>query len=119
MSKSESNISKEIMLAMSQLGCILWRNETFKAYAGKVTYKNADEVVIQNARFIAGGLCNGSSDLIGLAPDGRFLAIEVKSKSGRTSNEQKTFINAVINKGGIAFVARSANEAIEQLKANL
>lgn len=73
------------------------------------------------------GLCRGSSDLIGwrtvrVTPDmvGRsiavFLAIEVKTPTGRTTPEQENFLRAVNASGGIASVVRSPEEALEVLK---
>ena len=52
----------------------------------------------------------GVSDCIGLLPDGRFLAIEIKSSVGIVSDEQQSFIDDVNKSGGLAFVARSAKE---------
>ncbi|HEY8272144.1 MAG TPA: VRR-NUC domain-containing protein [Pseudobdellovibrionaceae bacterium] len=50
----------------------------------------------------------GVSDVLGIAPGGRFIAIEVKSEKGRLTDEQRKFIRMVQDNGGIAFVARSA-----------
>lgn len=41
---------------------------------------------------------------------GRFLAIEVKSKTGRVSPEQVAFLSEVKRAGGIALVARSVED---------
>lgn len=54
---------------------------------------------------------NGVSDILGITfPGGRLLAIEVKSKTGKPSEDQITFINNVNANGGLAFVARSVEE---------
>ena len=78
-----------------------------------------------NHRNIHYGLTKkGSSDLIGwttkpITPDmvGKdvaiFTAIEIKTKTGRVSNEQDNFLAAVRLAGGIAGVARSEEEAVE------
>lgn len=59
---------------------------------------------------------NGTADILGLiAPRGRFLAIEVKSETGRLSDDQKSFIRAVNANGGLAFVAWSIDDVIENL----
>jgi hypothetical protein len=52
----------------------------------------------------------GSSDIIGVLPDGRFLAVEVKARHGRLSPEQSMFIEKVRSLGGVAVVARSFRE---------
>lgn len=68
----------------------------------------------------------GMSDLIGLrsitiTPEmvGRtlavFAAVEVKSATGRATEEQKLFIEMVSSLGGFAGVARSVQEATELL----
>lgn len=96
----ESDIQKQIMLALSQAGCVVWRNNT-----GMI--KNPQ------GRPVRFGLCVGSSDIIGIGPGGRFLAIEVKTAKGRATEKQLNFINRVIKAGGIAGVARSADEAVK------
>jgi hypothetical protein len=53
------------------------------------------------------------SDILGCLPDGRFLAIEVKSDNGHATDEQAAFIADVIRHGGVAFVARSMDD-VEQ-----
>lgn len=57
----------------------------------------------------------GVADILGLAPGGRFLAIEVKSEKGRLTDEQRKFIRSVQDAGGISFVARSAKQAAMEL----
>jgi len=57
----------------------------------------------------------GIADILGIAPGGRFLAIEVKSADGRLSKEQRLFLRSVQDAGGIAFVARSVKQAAIEL----
>ena len=46
---------------------------------------------------------------------GRFVAIEVKSKRGKVSDNQKELLEEIRSKGqGIAFVARSVQDVIDQ-----
>lgn len=89
-----------IMLALAEAGCLVWRQNTG-------AYRDPD------GRLVRYGLCVGSSDIIGVAPDGRFLAIEVKTKTGRATEAQQRFIAAVIAKGGRAGIARSPEEAVK------
>lgn len=98
--KSEANIQNEIMIALSQAGCLVWRNNT-----GVLKDKTG--------RPIKFGLCKGGSDLIGITKDGRFLAVECKTATGRIRPEQLTFIDAVQKAGGRAGVARSVDEALD------
>lgn len=96
-SRSETNISAEIQLAASRIGARLWRNQTGK-------YELAD------GRWLSSGLCVGSPDLVGIAPDGRFLAIEVKKRGGRTSEAQIKFINMVCAMGGVSGICTSVED---------
>lgn len=109
----ETAIQRRIMLALSEAGCTIWRNETSGAWVGKQLHRAGDQVTLTNARMIRFGLAVGSSDLVGIAPDGRFLAVEVKTKTGRPSAEQINFIEAVRRAGGIAGIARCPEEALE------
>lgn len=59
----------------------------------------------------------GVSDLIGIAPGGRFLAVEVKTERGRLSAHQERFLEQVRRHGGIAFVARSMDDAIDLIRS--
>lgn len=84
-----------------ELGAYMWRNNTGGLYD-------------KHGRFIRYGLCNGSSDLIGVWR-GKFVAIEVKTHKGRLSDEQERFLGWVREKGGIAFVARSPEDVKKHL----
>lgn len=97
--KAERNIQALILMALSDAGCLVWRQDTG-------AYKAPD------GRLIRYGLCKGSSDIIGVAKDGRFLAVEVKTETGRVSPEQVQFLDAVKRAGGRAGVARSVSDAI-------
>lgn len=61
-------------------------------------------------------LLRGVSDIIGIMPDGKFLAIEVKSEKGKISDYQKEFLNNIRERNGIAFVARNIDDVNEVLK---
>lgn len=58
----------------------------------------------------------GTSDILGILKDGRFLAIEVKSAKGVVSQEQKDFIKNINDNGGKAFVARSIDDVRKELE---
>lgn len=101
-SQSEANIQRLIMLALSEAGCLIWRNNT-----GAYTDPRSGFYI----RYGVGGA--GGADLLGLTPDGRFLAVEVKSTKGRVSKNQQFFIDAVNKNNGIAGVCRSAQDALD------
>lgn len=127
----ESNISKQIMKAVSKLGTRLFRVNTgtawvgkpIKLVAGQLWRAGAGDVLIKDAYPIRMGLITGGSDLIGWHPMvitqamvGRrvavFAAPEVKTDvGGHGSPEQRNFIKVVKEAGGIAGIVRSAEEA--------
>lgn len=96
---SEKEIQDQIRVALSDVGVIIWRNNT-----GIATYATGSKV-----RY---GLCIGSSDLIGITRDGKFVAIEVKTPKGKLTKEQKNFLKAVKDMGGYSGVARSVEDAL-------
>lgn len=101
----EADIMREIMLALSECGCTIWRNN-----CGSYTDQ-------RSGSFVRYGIANpGGSDLIGISADGRFVAIEVKTQRGRATQDQVRFINLINARGGIAGVCRSAAEALELIR---
>ena len=105
----EGGLTRRIMLATSRAGATVWRNN-----AGVARYPDGSVVKY--------GVANpGGSDLIGLAsievtPSmvgqrvAVFLAIEVKTPSGRLTDDQRRFIDFVRAAGGIGIVARSEDD---------
>lgn len=57
----------------------------------------------------------GCSDLICQHVDGRLIACECKSDSGKTTPEQTAFLKLVADNGGIAFIARNAGDVFDAL----
>jgi len=116
-STSEHEIQQRIRLACGRGPVRLWRN-------------NTGALVDQQGRFVRFGLCKGSSDLIGLrsleiTPElvgqriAQFVALEIKSNSGVVSPEQRAFLQAVQDLGGLAAVCRSVQQAqaVQRLSA--
>jgi hypothetical protein len=110
---SEKQIMQSIQLELAKIGVRLFRN-------------NVGMLEDRNGQKVKYGLCKGSSDLIGWTlvrcPDGEravFTAIEVKTPIGRATPEQLAFIEAVNRDGGIAFIARSSQEALEKIRGAL
>jgi hypothetical protein len=99
--RSEANVQGDCMIALSDAGCVIWRN-------------NCGQLPDRTGRPIRYGVGNpGGSDLIGIAPDGRFLAVECKTAIGQPTDAQVRFIDAVRAKGGRAGIARSAEDAVK------
>lgn len=109
----EADLYGPIMRAVSEAGARIFRN-----HVGVSQHRDADG----DDRTVRHGLPKGSSDLIGWTADGKFLAIEVKRPGWKPSpkwlqSPQAAFIRAVRAAGGVAFVARSTDEAVRQLTA--
>lgn len=105
MAVKESNIMRLCMVAAAECGAIVWRN-------------NVGVLEDSRGKPVRYGLCNGSSDLIGIFK-GRFLAVEIKRPGERMRPEQELFIDVVRREGGIAFVATSPEEFKEKLNGYL
>lgn len=97
--KGESRIVAECLIALSRCGARVWRNNT-----GRL--KN------ESGRLVTFGLCVGSSDIIGIAPDGRFLAVECKTERGQPTTAQTRFLDVIRRRGGRAGIARSPEDAV-------
>lgn len=120
-SMSEASIMKNIQINATDASTRLYRNNVGKAWQGKTAWLE-DALLIKQPRRVNFGLCEGSSDLIGyrsieITPDmvGKkvaiFVALEVKTETGRTTDEQTTFIEVVKNMGGLSGIARSIDDA--------
>lgn len=96
----ETDIQNDIRVALSERGIIVWRN-------------NVGLAKFPNGSVVKYGLCNGSSDLIGISPNGRFIAIEVKVPEEEPDSDQENFIKVILRNGGIAGVAHSVEEALQ------
>lgn len=96
----EAELMQKIQIEISRLGGRVFRNQVGK-------YR------LKDGRYISSGLCIGSADLIGWYPISNiavFLAIEVKTPTGRIRDEQRKFLDAVNRAGGIGFIARSVED---------
>lgn len=98
----ESVVLGSCLSLLSILGIYAWRN-------------NSGALLDCRRRIVRFGL-KGSSDIIGICPDGRFLAIECKRENGRVRPEQKKFIKKIIENKGVAAIVHNTDELMEVLK---
>lgn len=63
------------------------------------------------------GAPDGAADLSGICSDGKRIEIEVKTLVGKQRLEQANFQNMIRSSGGYYFLVRSAEDALQQLKA--
>jgi len=113
MDDSEHKTQNAIRLALSP-GSTLFRANVGRGWVGQLVSNQGGMVMLSNARPFTTGLPVGFSDLFGwVTVDGvaRFLALEIKSKTGRVTPEQENFLAAVKRAGGLAGVARSIDDA--------
>ena len=99
---AERDIQARCMMALSKAGALVWR-------------QNVGVLPDRRGIPVHFGLCKGSSDIIGICPDGKFLAVEVKTATGKPTDAQLLFIDAVRARGGRAGIARSPEDAIKIL----
>ena len=108
MGTEETKILKDVQTLAKKKGWVLFRNNVglCKAVSGN---------------FVRYGLCTGSSDLIGWKPRvitsedvgmiiAQFVAVEVKTMKGKTTDEQIEFLRRVVTDGGIGKVIRNGRE---------
>jgi hypothetical protein len=68
-----------------------------------------------STRYIRANTARGMSDIMGILKDGRTLAIEVKSRTGRMRPGQEEFLQTIRSAGGVAGVCRSVEDAVRLL----
>ena len=128
---SEHITQQQILLAHGSGSVRLWRNNVGTGWAGQATKVTAGnrqaiaaglrpgDVVIRQGRPLHAGLCVGSSDLIGYRVVDRvaqFVALEVKSATGRPTAQQVQFLDHINAVGGLAGIARSVDDAAAILR---
>ncbi len=113
---NEAYVQNKIRLAVGHGKIRLFRN-------------NTGALMDIKGRLVKFGLCKGSSDLIGfktveVTPDmvgqkiAIFSAIEVKDK-GKATQEQKKFIDIVLDAGGLAGIAKDIQDAKKILEIDI
>ena len=100
-SQPENKVVQACFQVLKAHGIFAWRNNTGCAWIGN--------------RPIRYGL-PGSADILGLLPNGRFLAVECKSAKGTQSNVQKTFEENITRNNGIYVLVRDASKLEEVLR---
>lgn len=100
--RKEHEIQNDILYFLNAKGIYCWRQNSGCAKIGN--------------RYIKFTSINGIADIIGIAKDGRFLAIECKrEKGGVLSDSQKAFLESIEKNGGITIIANSLDTVIERL----
>ena len=102
----EGEVRKLVCSYLTKLGIFFWLHDSVGIFDPKTKRfrRNTSPYRIK-----------GVADILGVLPNGRALAIELKSATGRLTPEQKSFLERVNASGGLAFMARS----IEDVKGAL
>lgn len=96
--EAHTDLVNRCLIRLSEMGVLAWRNPTGRAVA-------------PSGAVFGFGL-KGSSDILGvIPPNGRALAVECKTGTGRLSRQQEKFAAAFAKRGGIFVLARSPEDA--------
>ncbi len=119
MTETETDIQSETLEALTYHPFVAWMRR----------YNSADVATTRGGKYrrircvrAAPGIEFVQLDLMGQLRDGRILAVEMKtpkSKKDKTYEEQCEEIRRIRANKGIAFMAISAEDALEQLDARL
>ena len=118
---AEHAIQNRIRLALAGRATV-FRVNVGQAWTGAEVVRHGRDVYLRDARPFNSGLPPGVSDLIGWATlDGiaRFIALEVKSETGRVTEDQARFLAAVRAAGGLAAVVRSPEDALAAISPRI
>lgn len=97
----EDEVLRDCLAYLQLNGVYCWRNNTgaTKTAHGFVRYGKV-----------------GSSDILGILPNGKFIAVECKrEKGGVVSEKQKEFLEMIVKNQGVAIVANSIESLQEKL----
>jgi len=98
----ESDIQRSILKYLRLKSIFCWKNNTVG-------------IAKPNGHYIPAQM-TGIADILGIMPDGRFLAIEVKRPGNKPTPNQVQFIQNIINNKGLAFLAYSLDDVKQIIK---
>lgn len=127
--RTESRIQSEVMRAIGRLDNVrIFRNQVGVGWVGHASSWSPQTrvAVLNHAYRVTMGLHVGSGDLIGwqsrvIQPEdvgktfAQFLSVEVKTPTGAVRPEQAHWQSVVNQRGGVAIIVRSPEEALEAL----
>lgn len=106
--EKESDIQKAILQWLHLNNYFAWSNKT------QGTYDPTKRIFRRNTTTV------GAPDILGVlnckydSCEGRLLALEVKTKTGKLTEAQEHFLKSIHNKGGVSAVVRSVYD-VEKL----
>jgi hypothetical protein len=105
---TEAQVLKAVMALLKRHPKV---SQCWRQNSGTFQERNRDGSV----RYIRANTQRGMSDIMGVLKDGRTLAIEVKSATGRMRPGQEEFLATIRQAGGVAGVCRSVEDAVALL----
>lgn len=105
----EQNIVDDCLTALRSRGAFAWRQNS-AALPVKDRY---------GERTIRCTSINGVSDILGILPGGRLVAVECKRAGNMPSNDQRDFLDAVNRRGGLGLVVYDAIDLEEIIDREL
>jgi hypothetical protein len=102
----EADILKSCLAYLKVRGIFAWRANSGGTMMGEGARK----------RFVRFNGAPGCSDVVGVLPGGRVLALEVKRPGGRPTGKQQLFLDTVRRLGGLALCVHSLEELVEDLE---
>jgi len=101
--RSEAEIQRDILRLLKVHPKVAWA-QRFNVGAQRIESKSG-------TRFIRYAF-KGCADILGQMTDGRFLAVEVKSRKGKATPEQEAFLALVGSFGGVSVIARCEDDVL-------
>ena len=99
--QGEASLVRAIQEYLTLKGCLVWRVNAGMVKVGNHLVRLAPP---------------GVSDVIGIAPDGRFIAVEAKRKPNKPTAFQLKFLHDVKERGGFACVVYEIEELFDAWK---
>lgn len=118
MATSEHEIQKEILVALSAHKCFVQRINVGKGFMIRYSQiikqlPNGNYEIRGPLNYFDAGASKGHPDLYGFRwVDGKIFYIEVKSKTGKPSDDQIRFHNMLVSHNIIHGIARSVKDAL-------
>ncbi len=127
--KGSNDLTKHLLVGISEIGCRAWRNniggaypiQTVKAAIGMLCRGDAAGCLsfLRRARpMIFGGL-PGLPDIMGIMPGGRLLGVEVKWGNDTQNDDQKVCQSIFDQLGALYIIARDYDDAIAAIRKEL
>lgn len=101
----ENDIENLVIDFLKEIGIYCWKNK----------HKGTYDPIRKCFRSLSKHQINGLGDIEGSMHDGKFLSIEVKSKKGQVSPDQRLHIKNILASNGVSFVTRSVHQTVQQL----